>query len=161
MVYIFLIVLIVVLVIVFEFLFGRRISGLKYQYTKKEYLMTQSERECFYVLHKIIGDTYYIFPQIHLSSFLEHKIKGQSWFGAFKHINEKSVDFILCDKQNLSIRLAIELDDKSHELETRKERDREVERILKSAGMPLLRITKSDYQEENSLLHKIKTIDIV
>ena len=55
-------------------------------------------------------------------------------------LSQKSVDFVLCDKTYLSPKLAVELDDKSHERTDRQERDVEVERILKEAGMPLLRI---------------------
>lgn len=102
--------------------------------------MTQSEKICFDNLIKAVGDKYYIFPQIHLPTILDQKIVGQNWYGAFRHIDEKSVDFILCDKTNLSPILAIELDDKSHGRPDRQERDREVERILKGANVPLLRL---------------------
>ncbi len=134
----------IILFVVIFFLtafFGGSQKKPEYQYRKKDCIMTESEGECFKALFGVVGDKYYIFPQVHLPAFLDHKIKnGQYWQGAFRHIDEKSVDFVLCDKQNLSPKLAIELDDWSHERYDRQERDREVERILKDAGMPLLRI---------------------
>lgn len=69
-----------------------------------------------------------------------HAVKGQNWQGALSHINRKSVDFVLCDKSYISPKLAIELDDKSHQQEDRKTRDQELERILAEAGIPLLRL---------------------
>lgn len=45
--------------------------------------------------------------------------------------------------------MAIELDDSTHENEDRQERDREVERILKEAGLPLLRFENhGDFDKE-------------
>jgi very-short-patch-repair endonuclease len=77
---------------------------------------------------------------VHLSTLLDHSVKGQNWRVVLAHINRKSVDFILCDKAYISPKLAIELDDRSHERPDRQERDKEVERILKDAGLPLLRL---------------------
>ena len=112
----------------------------KYQYIRKDFVMTPVERECYVALVSAVGDTYDIFPQVHLPSILEHKINGQDWKPAFSHISQKSMDYILCNKSNLLSRLAIELDDKSHEQEARKERDIEVERMLAAANFPLLRL---------------------
>ena len=124
----------------------------KYKYERRDYLMTNRERVFFDNLINKIGDEYYIFPQIHLSSLLNHKIRGQSWRGAFSHINQKSVDFVLCDKSNLSPKLIIELDDRSHEREDRIVRDDIVEEILRDSYLPLLRLKSSeDFNKEDVL----------
>ena len=60
-----------------------------------------------------------MFPQVHLSALLDHKVKGQDWRIAFRHINGKSVDYVLCDKATLQPVYAIELDDYTHEPRTR------------------------------------------
>ena len=112
----------------------------KYSYSKKDFIMTRAEHECFDALVKAVGEKYHVFPQVHLPSIVNNKVVGQNWKGAFNHINQKSVDFVLCDKAYLAPKLAIELDDKSHEREDRIDRDGEVERILKEAGLPLLRL---------------------
>ncbi len=128
-----------------------------YQYKRRDCIMTQSERRCYVALNNAIADKYDVFPQIHLPSFLDHKIVGQSWMGAFRHIDEKSVDFVLCDKNDLSPKLAIELDDRSHERPDRQERDREVERILKGASMPLLRLRdESSFENKERLIIEIQ-----
>ena len=127
----------------------------EYEYEKRMCIMTESERKCFIVLLQAVGDKYYVFPQIHLPTFLNHKIVGQNWNGAFRHIDEKSVDFVLCDKEKLCPILAIELDDRTHELPNRQERDREVERILKFANMPLLRLEHKDISDIENLTRKI------
>jgi len=132
--------LIVIIALFVAGFFLKPVRGVRYRYTRKEYIMTKAEHKCFNALVEAVGDRYYVFPQMHLSHILYHKIGGQNWYGAFRHIDEKSVDFVLCDKDKLSPRLAIELDDWSHDRTDRQERDREVERILKEVGMPLLRL---------------------
>lgn len=110
-----------------------------YNYKRKDFLMSRAEHEFFDILVGIVGNQYYIFPQIHLSTILDNKVVGQNWRGAFRHIDEKSVDFVICDKAYIKPLLAIELDDRTHDQDKRKERDSEVERILNKAGLPLLR----------------------
>jgi very-short-patch-repair endonuclease len=141
---IWLIILAVVVLIAFVILaelIGKRPEKPAYEYKKRDCIMTVPERKCFNSLVEAVGVTYCIFPQIHLPAILDHKIKnGQNWFAAFRHIDEKSVDFVLCTKNDLRPVLAIELDDWSHEQSNRQERDREVERILRDATLPLLRL---------------------
>lgn len=138
--------LIVLLLALIPFLFKRPLT--KYQYLRKDFIMTQSERDFFEVLFSIVGNQYHVFPQVHLDVILNHKVRGQNWFGAFRHINEKSVDFVICDKAYIKPLLAIELDDRSHEREDRKERDGEVGRILNEASMPLLRFKNERFDKE-------------
>ncbi len=130
-----------------------------YKYKRKDFLITKTENEFFHILIEILNNQYHVFTQVHLDAILDHKIDGQNWKPAFRHINEKSVDFVICDKEYLRPLLAIELDDKSHEREDRIERDTNVESILKDAGMPLLRIQNNTYlnKEEvrNLVLEKL------
>jgi len=129
----------------------------KYQYKKQNFFMTRAEHEFFDVLTKAVGADFLIFAQVHLPTLIDHKIKGQNWRGAFRHISEKSVDFVLCDKSYISPKLAIELDDKSHERPDRQTRDNEVERILKDAGLPLLRIENHGRFNQNEIYQQIKS----
>ena len=117
--------------------------------------MSRPEHEFFDILLSVIGNQYHVFPQVHLPTILEHKIKGQYWHGAFRHIDEKSIDFVLCDKQYIKPILAIELDDHSHEGLDRQERDGEVERILKEAGLPLLRFENRGHFEKEEISRRI------
>ncbi|HEY0010763.1 MAG TPA: DUF2726 domain-containing protein [Candidatus Paceibacterota bacterium] len=140
-------VLVVLFVIgfVFKLLSETEVTGItakpKYNYTKRRYLMTRAEHDCYKLLARGLGDQYFVFAQVHLPEIVSEKVPGQKWRPARAHIDRKSVDFVICDKEGISPLLAIELDDWSHNREDRQERDREVERILAQAGLPLLRIT--------------------
>lgn len=110
----------------------------KYSYTPKDSVMTLSEMNFFWKLQKVVGDRYFIFPQVHLSALLDHKVTGQHWQSAFYHVNAKSVDYVLCSKTTLQPIYAIELDDPSHDKPDRIARDIEVERIFQEARLPLV-----------------------
>lgn len=128
----------------------------KYQYKRRNFFLTRAEHECYDALVSAVGAEYFIFAQVHLPTLVDNKVKGQNWRGAFRHISEKSVDFVLCDKAYISAKLAIELDDKTHERPERQERDREVERILQDAGVPLLRLENRGSFNPSELAEQIK-----
>ena len=127
-----------------------------FQYKKKDFLITRAEHEFFDILVDLFGSQYHVFTQVHLPTILEHKVNGQHWKSAFSHINGKSVDFVLCDKAYIKPLLAIELDDASHERLDRIERDSEVERMLREADMPLLRIENKGSFDRESIKKQIE-----
>ncbi len=128
----------------------------KYQYKRKNFFLTRAEHECFGALMSAVGNEYLIFAQVHLPTLIDNKVVGQNWRAAFRHINGKSVDFVLCDKAYISPKLAIELDDKTHERPERQERDVEVERILQEAGVPLLRLQNKGRFDAAELTRSIR-----
>ena len=116
-----------------------------FHYDRKNFIMTHAEQEFFRMLMESFGQEYLIFPQVHLSALLDaHLQAGQSAMWARRHIEAKSVDYILCDRETTRTLVAIELDDWSHKLRTRQWRDAEVERIFAEANIPLVRF--HDYQ---------------
>lgn len=126
-----------------------------YQYKKKDFFLSRAEHECYDALIKAVGNDFHIFAQVHLPTIVGNKVVGQNWRGAFRHINEKSVDFVLCDKAYIAPKLVIELDDRTHEREDRIERDKEVERILQDADLPLLRLGNHGSFNADELKQKI------
>lgn len=140
--YIFLVIVVVAVVLLRLRFFPTKQKVQKlYEYKAKDHVMTESEAEFFKTLVEVAGDRYYVFPQVHLSAILDHKISGQGWKYAFGHINGKSVDYVLCDKTTLKPVYAVELDDKTHERTDRIERDVEVERIFQGVNIPLVRFS--------------------
>lgn len=130
----------------------------KYQYKHKDFFLTRAEHECYDALVEAVGSDYHIFAQVHLPTIIDHTVGGQDWRAALAHINRKSVDFVLCDKAYISPKLAIELDDRSHERPDRQERDQEVERILREVGVPLLRLQNHGGFDAVQLATQIKSV---
>jgi Protein of unknown function (DUF2726) len=74
---------------------------------------------------------------------------------ALRHINQKSVDFVICDKEFRTV-VAIELDDKTHERPDRIERDEIVEGLFKEAGIRLVRIRSQSPFSVQELANSLK-----
>ena len=127
-----------------------------YQYERSDSLMTRAERECYHTLVAEMGADYCFFPQVHLDSIVTPKDSGNSRLYAFRHINQKSVDFVACDKKLLRPLFAIELDDKTHNLPRRIARDKEVERILHVACIPLIRIQNRGHFDPKELAREVQ-----
>ena len=123
----------------------------KYAYKRKWYLLTKSELRFFHTLLGVVHNFYYVVPQVHLSSLLDHKTWGQNWRGALSRIQRKSVDYVICSRHELTPVCAVELDDPSHNEPDRAERDKLVEALFKEAGIPLIRI-KTQEQDNVDLL---------
>jgi very-short-patch-repair endonuclease len=123
----------------------------RFEYRRKDGVMTNAERECYHALVSEMGRDYYFFPQMHLDAIVQPTDTRKGRFYAFRHINQKSVDFVACDIKELHPLFAIELDDKTHNQPKRIERDREVERILRGAGIPLIRIENRGQFEPKEL----------
>ena len=123
----------------------------EYEFTRRDYIMTPAEMSLFRRLEKIAGDRYYVFPQIHLSSLLDHTVKGQNWEHALSTIQRKSIDYALVDKVSLKTIYAVELDDSTHDRPDRKERDVKVEQYLLDAGIPLVRFRDIDQLSDDDI----------
>lgn len=71
----------------------------------------------------------------------------KNWQIAFNKISSKHFDYVLCDKDDLSVVAIIELDDKSHKQEKSISRDKLIESACSSAGLKLVRFSaKASYQ---------------
>lgn len=109
-------------------------------YIKRQYLMSKAEYEFYKVLKEAVQDKYYIVPQVQLSKLVDvnkHEKKQQTYRNK---IDRKSVDFVLFDKEYFTPHLAVELDDSSHLLPEREERDGFVNAVLSRAGIKIVHI---------------------
>lgn len=113
-------------------------------YVPKKGLMTPSERKLYAILKETLGDRYDISPQVGLSRIFDVRASGWEWKKYFNKISRKSVDFLVAEKGSSKPVLAIELDDWTHKLDRRIERDEFVERVFGAAGLGLLRMKKKD-----------------
>lgn len=138
--------LLIILIIVASCLFAdkyfREKKEPRFPY-KKQGLMTEAELAFFKVLQEAVQDKYYIVPQVQLSKLVgvEKNEKYQKTY--LNKIDRKSVDFVLFDKDFFLPKLVIELDDSSHNLPVRKERDYIVNMILSKAEIKIEHIKTS------------------
>jgi len=111
------------------------------RYRQKAFL-SPAERSFLGVLSQAAGEDWRVFAKVRIADVLtpEKGLNRSRWQSAFNAISAKHFDFLLCDPTDCAPKLAIELDDKSHETNKARRRDRLVESACESAGLPLLRV---------------------
>ena len=105
---------------------------------QKSWLFTYNEKDAYKQLKPIADELgYTIFAKVRLLDLLQ-PVKGNPKYKTyFYKIQAKHIDFVLCD-QKLVARYLIELDDSSHDTETRKERDAFVDQVVTSVGYKII-----------------------
>ncbi len=128
-----------------------------YSYQRVDALFTPAERSFLGILDQVAGERVRIFGKVRVADVITpgKGIPKSDWRKAFNKISCKHFDFVLCDSKDLSVQCVIELNDNSHSLKSRKERDVFLAEACSSAGLPLIQIpAKSAYsvKEINNLL---------
>jgi len=115
-------------------------------YHAKQYLLTQAELRFFRVLRHAVAYPLTVAPKVRLADVVSCHRKRPSVF-ALAPITQKHLDFVLYDWRTSRIVGAVELDDSSHERPKAARRDELVNRILRMAEIPLLRIRAASAYE--------------
>jgi very-short-patch-repair endonuclease len=125
-------------------------------YEKRRALFTQSERKFFMALQQATGTQWEIFGMVRLADLIRVRSKTPKFQGWQNRIHAKHIDFVLCDPQSLEVKLAVELDDATHQRAERQARDAFVEAALEASELPLLRVPVApdyDIQQLRKALH--------
>jgi hypothetical protein len=105
-------------------------------------LLSVAERSFFGVLHQALGTDYLLFVKVRLADLVEPggNASLSARKTAFNRIIGKHVDFVICQKTDVSLLGVIELDDKSHDTLASGFRDALVDDALTDAKIPILRV---------------------
>lgn len=130
-------------------------------YKKRDDFLSASELSFYLTLGTFLENRATICPKVAIKEivFIGSGV-GKDYMKFFNYIAKKHVDFVLCDKETMDIICAIELDDKSHQKEARRQRDAFVDRVFADSQIPLFHIkaqsgyTKEDFKEILNLLFK-------
>ena len=115
----------------------------EYPYKKLDTLFSPAERSFLGVLNQAVGDDVQVLGKVRVADVITPK-KGMSrsnWQKAFNKISGKHFDYLLCNKNDLSVLCAVELNDSSHNSKTRKDRDVFLEGACRSANVPLIQVS--------------------
>jgi hypothetical protein len=126
-------------------------------YHLKESLLTKNEMGFYETLKKVVEDDLIVFSMVRLADIFSID-RGKEYQSALNRINSRHVDFLLCHKFTLKPVVAIELDDKSHERSDRIKRDKFVNQLFESAGLPLLRYPSKNRYTPNDVGGKLNSI---
>ncbi len=123
-------------------------------YGLRDDFLSAAEISFYHVLRSTLAAdvTIVIKPRLSDILFVRQPHKNQ---GARNRINQKHVDFLLCETATMKPRLVIELDDQSHQKAKRQERDAFVDQSLKAAGLPILHVPAAKGYVPKELFTKI------
>lgn len=127
----------------------------EYPYHAKRFLLTRSEREFYHALLSVIRERFTVAMSVRLADVIN--CSRDAWSnGHGALISAKQLDFVLCHPETIEIVLAIELDDRSHDLAERVERDAFLDNSMRAAGVPLLRVPAARSYEPAQLRASIR-----
>jgi hypothetical protein len=128
-----------------------------YPYRKLDVLFSPAERSFFGVLNQAVGDNAQIFGKVRVADVIapEKGMPRSQWQKAFNKISSKHFDYLLCDKNDLSILCAIELNDSSHNSKKQKNRDAFLEGACLSAAVPLVQFTARATYKITDIQHSL------
>ena len=123
-------------------------------YKPKECIITKTELKFYKILLEISKELDLIlFSQVALYSIIGTKYNDKE---SFYKICSKSIDFVLVNKNNCKVVTAIELDDYTHILYERQERDKFINKIFRDLNISLLRFKVEQEYNKEKIKNKIK-----
>lgn len=138
-------IIVIVGVVVLLGLAKRSGTSREFPYQSTKYLLSKAERSFYGVLVQAVGTEALVFSKVRVADVLSPR-KGlgrADWQRAFNAVSAKHFDFLICDPQDCSVKVAVELDDSSHGSARGQKRDRFLNGACESAGLPLLRVKAS------------------
>jgi very-short-patch-repair endonuclease len=117
-----------------------RLPRRRMPYVLCDSLLTNAELDFYRALRQVVDSDSTLVCKVRMLDILELPRgvrERQAWLNK---VSAKHVDFLVCSRETFKPRLAIELDDSSHDREDRKTRDAFVNEAFAAAGLPLLRV---------------------
>lgn len=110
-------------------------------YQKENKLFSAAERSFLGILQQACANDYVILGKTRVADIIvvrptKNRALRQK---SFNRISSKHFDFVLCDKNDLSVQCVMELDDKSHKKNRRQQRDQFLDELCQAVKLPLVR----------------------
>lgn len=115
----------------------------RFKYRPRKHLMVGTEKQCFQMLNDLFGEKFYVIPGVNLSSLLSHKVGLQDRHAAYRFIENKTVDFVLCNKRSLRPICAVKLEDGTKPDDNDPGSDpQDMKKFFRSAHIPFIYLEK-------------------
>ncbi len=112
--------------------------------------LTPAEKKFYFKLREHTPPEIIICPKVRMADILAVESSDKKYMMYFNKIARKHVDFLLCDAIDMQMLCAVELDDSSHEIKERKERDKFVNKAFSAAGLDIVHIPlKNEFDDED------------
>lgn len=122
-------------------------------YERRGVLLSPAEVTFLRSLHLAVREDWLVFSMVRLADIIKVRQKTRKtsfWQG---RIQNKHLDFVLCDYETLEVKLAIELEDEATSRPENTQRDRFLNTALQAAGLPLMRV-RAEAKYETAAIRK-------
>lgn len=114
------------------------------RFRRREALLTRTEVAFLWALERAIAANERVMVKVRLIDVLEPAGAARAFVRARRRLQQVHVDFLVCHRDTLAIRYAIELDGRAEDSPARRERDAFVDMAMKSAGVRLYKLRVRD-----------------
>lgn len=126
----------VVLIVAWRFRPLPRFGSMPYR--SRNYLLSKGEQAFYQVLLQAIPAGISVCLKVRVADLVD--VGDGDWHTYGRPVAGMHIDFVLVDTESSRILCCIELDDKSHSIRSRQERDAFIDAVLASAEIPLVRV---------------------
>ncbi len=126
----------------------------EFPYRFRDDFLSPAELSFYKVLESIVGTQLAIQLKVGLRDifFVARPNENQSFRN---RISQKHLDFLVCDSKTMKPLFGIELDDTSHKRSDRQERDAFVDKVFRTAKLPLLHFPVQHAYSRDEIVNKI------
>lgn len=120
----------------------------EFPYQKTRTFLSSAEQSFLDVLEEILDSGYRVFSKIRLADVVQVKngLPRAAEQRALNSISARHADFLICSASDMSIRGAIDLDDRPHDDPRRDLEELFIEKVFEASQIPLLRVkAQADY----------------
>jgi hypothetical protein len=131
----------------------------EFPYLKNRDFFSPAQRSLLGLLEKALGADFRIFAKVRAQDVISVRplTDENAWAGALDQISAKYFDFVICDKDYLSVRCVLELNDWSWGCEAHQEPDLFLEHLCRVLGLPFVRVQSAADLSVSELKKKVLT----
>ena len=111
-------------------------------YARSALLFSPAERSFLQVLDQVVGNNARVFGKVHVADVVVPRegMTGSSWKQAYRKVSGHRFDFLLCNRNDLSVICAIALDDGAHQMTGKSYPTAFLSEVCHAAGVPLIHV---------------------
>lgn len=120
---------------------------------KSKRIMSDCEKYFYDILTENFSKNYIILPQINLASIID---KEKDFNKQYQNELYRNIDFGLIEKDSQQVKLLIEINDKTHTMSDRIQRDKKVKQICEDAKINLITFYTKYDNKKDYVINRIK-----
>lgn len=127
-----------------------------YPYKVRDHFLSNAELSFYHVLSSVVSNKATICVKVRLADILYTSRPNENQ-ASRNRIQQKHLDFLLCNPKTMQPILGIELDDSSHSRADRIERDGFIDKAFEAASLPIIHIKNQNSYNTQEIAGKIAT----